>query len=80
METTKKRGRGPGKKPSLRCTSIRLPVEVMEYFDKHYQNNKQAKMREVLADYMIEQLKEKPNETEESVQERQDSRLPASQP
>ncbi len=70
MEATKKRGRGPGKKPSLRCTSIRLPVEVMEYFDKHYQNNKQAKMREVLANYMIEQVKEKQNATEKDDQER----------
>jgi hypothetical protein len=69
METPKKKGRGPGKRPRLTCTSIRLSVEVMEYFDKHYQNKKQAKMREVLAKYVSEQLKEKQDGTHPNVQE-----------
>jgi hypothetical protein len=41
----------------------------MEYFDKHYQNKKQAKMREVLAKYVSEQLKEKQDGTHPNVQE-----------
>lgn len=52
----KRKGRGPGKKPALACTSLRLPVEVMEYFNTHYPHTKQAKMREILTEY-INQLK-----------------------
>lgn len=48
----KRKGRGPGKKPALFCTSLRLPKEVMEYFNTHYPETKQAKMREILTDYV----------------------------
>lgn len=48
----KRKGRGPGKKPALFCTSLRLPKEVMEYFNTHYPDTKQAKMREILTDYV----------------------------
>lgn len=51
----KRKGRGPGKKPALFCTSLRLPREVMEYFDTHYPHSKQAKMREILTDYINRQ-------------------------
>lgn len=51
-ESTKRKGRGPGKKPALVCTSLRLPRHVMEYFNTHYPDNKQAKMREVLTNYV----------------------------
>jgi uncharacterized protein (DUF4415 family) len=51
----KRKGRGPGKKPALFCTSVRLSKEVMEYFNQHHPNNKQAKMREILADYVRNQ-------------------------
>ena len=51
-EDTKRKGRGPGKKPALVCTSLRLPRYVMEYFNTHYPDNKQAKMREVLTAYV----------------------------
>lgn len=54
-EQTKRRGRGPGKKPALVCTSIRLPNYVMEYFNTHYPDSKQAKMREVLTDFINQQ-------------------------
>lgn len=54
-ESTKRRGRGPGKKPALVCTSLRLSRDVMEYFNTHYPNNKQAKMREVLTNYVNNQ-------------------------
>lgn len=51
----KKKGRGPGKKPRLFCTSLRLPQDVMEYFNTHHPSTKQAKMREVLTDYVRKQ-------------------------
>lgn len=47
----RKKGRGPGKKPALVCTSLRLPKEVMEYY-KGFENQ-QVKMREVLVEYFI---------------------------
>ncbi len=50
-----RRGRGTGKKPALFCTSLRLPKEVMEYFNKHFPYTKQAKIREILADYVKQQ-------------------------
>jgi hypothetical protein len=50
----KRKGRGPGKKPALMCTSIRLPRHVMEYFNQMH--NKQEAMREVLVAYVEEQL------------------------
>ena len=49
----KRKGRGPGKKPALICTSLRLPKEVMDYFDQF--PNKQMKMREVLTVYVNSQ-------------------------
>ena len=50
--TTKRKGRGLGKKPSLFCTSLRLPKDVMDYFNTNYAYTKQAKMREILTDYV----------------------------
>jgi hypothetical protein len=54
----KRTGRGPGKNPTLLCTSLRLPKEVLDYFLKYHPHSKQAKIREVLADYVTNQLKE----------------------
>jgi hypothetical protein len=54
----KRMTRGPGKKPSLVGTSLRLPREVVEYFDTHFAYTKQAKMREILTVYVSNQLKE----------------------
>ena len=51
----KRKGRGPGKKPALNCTSLRLPREVLEYFETHYPHSKQVKMREVLTAYVTNQ-------------------------
>jgi uncharacterized protein (DUF4415 family) len=51
----KRRGRGVGKKPSLLCTSLRLPKDVMDYFNTNYAYTKQAKMREVLTEYVNNQ-------------------------
>ena len=52
----KKRGRGPGKKPTFVNTSLRLPREVIEYFETF--PNKQAKIREVLVNYVETQTGE----------------------
>jgi len=52
----KKRGRGPSKKPTLVNTSLRLPREVIEYFETF--PNKQAKIREVLVNYVETQTGE----------------------
>lgn len=49
----KRRGRGPGKKPTLVNTSLRLPREVMDYFETF--PNKQVKIREVLTEYLNSQ-------------------------
>lgn len=54
----KRKGRGPGKKPALFCTSLRLDKHVMEYFNTHHPYNKQAKIREILADYVNQQTGE----------------------
>jgi hypothetical protein len=51
----KRKGRGPGKKPALLCTSLRLPREVMDYFDTNFAYTKQAKMREILTEYVNNQ-------------------------
>ena len=54
----KRRGRGVGKKPALFCTSLRLPKHVMDYFNTNYAYTKQAKMREVLTEYVNNQTEE----------------------
>jgi uncharacterized protein (DUF4415 family) len=54
-ETTKRRGRGPSKKPALFNTSLRLSREVMDYFNTHYPYAKQAKIREILTEYVNSQ-------------------------
>jgi len=51
----KRRGRGVGKKPALFCTSLRVPKEVMDYFNTHHAYTKQAKMREILTEYVRQQ-------------------------
>lgn len=45
-----RKGRGPGKKPRLFCTSLRMEKIVLEYFKTF--PNPQAKIREVLTDYV----------------------------
>ena len=50
----KRKGRGPGKKPTFSHTSLRLPKEVIEYFENNFPN-KQAKIREVLTAYVNSQ-------------------------
>ena len=52
VEPKPKKGRGPGKKPRMFCTSLRIPQDVKEYFDKYHPNTKQAKIREILVKYV----------------------------
>lgn len=68
-EQLKRKGRGPGKKPRLFGTSIRLSQEVMDYFNKYHPNDKQAQMRAVLTEYVRDELKlkETHNGTQETV-------------
>ena len=54
----KRKGRGLGKKPALACTSLRLPKEVMDYFDTNHPMSKQAKIREILTEYVKTQTGE----------------------
>ena len=51
----KRKGRGLGKKPPLFCTSLRLPKEVMDYFNTNFPYTKQAKMREILTEFVKQQ-------------------------
>lgn len=48
-----KRGRGPGKKPRMFCTSLRIDKTVLDYFKAF--PNPQVKMREVLTEYVNNQ-------------------------
>jgi hypothetical protein len=50
-----KKGRGKGKKPALFNTSLRLSTEVMDYFNTYYPRSKQAKIREILTEYVNSQ-------------------------
>lgn len=51
----KRKGRGPGKRPTLVGTSIRLPRYVVEYFNQF--PNKQEVMRQVLTAYIESEIK-----------------------
>lgn len=52
----KRQGRGPSKKPTFVNTSLRLPKDVVEYFETF--PNKQAKIREILVNYVETQTGE----------------------
>ena len=49
----KRQVRGPGKKPTFVNTSLRLPRDVVEYFNAF--PNKQAEIRRVLTEYVNSQ-------------------------
>ena len=57
----KRKGRGPGKKPTLHYMSLRLPKEVLDYFAQHHPHSKQAKIRKILTDYINHETKETHN-------------------
>jgi uncharacterized protein (DUF4415 family) len=52
----KKTIRGEGRKVALVHLSLRIPQEVMDFFDQKYPYKKQAKMREILANFMKQEL------------------------
>jgi hypothetical protein len=52
-EVIPKKGRGKGVKPAMVYFPLRLPIEVMEFFNAY--PNKNAKIREVLASYIQQQ-------------------------
>jgi hypothetical protein len=52
-EVTSKKGRGKGVKPAMVYFPLRLPTEVMEFFNTY--PNRNAKIREVLASYIQQQ-------------------------
>ena len=54
-ETIKRKGRGPSKKTAHFNTSLRLSREVMDYFNTNYPYSKQAKIREILTEYVNSQ-------------------------
>jgi hypothetical protein len=49
---TKVKRRGPGKNPALVHLSVRLPMEVVQYLNANYPYTKQAKVREILTNYV----------------------------
>lgn len=57
-EVVKRKVRGPGKRPKLFCTSIRLTQKTMEYFNTVHPSDKQAAMRRILDEYVEQQLKQ----------------------
>ena len=54
-EPTQKRRRGKGKKPALAFTSIRLEPHIMRWYRDNYPTRTQAKMREVLREFVERQ-------------------------
>jgi hypothetical protein len=52
MNEVKKKGRGKGAKPALVYFPLRLEKYVVEHFDTHYPASRQAKIREVLANFI----------------------------
>jgi len=48
----KRKGRGKGKKPALVSTSIRLTVEVHEWFKANHPHDMQSAMRAVLSKHV----------------------------
>jgi len=52
----KKHGRGEGRKPALVHLSLRIPKDVFDFFSKRHKYTKQAKMREILTEYVNKEL------------------------
>jgi uncharacterized protein (DUF4415 family) len=57
MEATRK-GRGKGKKEALMSTSIRLEHKVVDAYKNKYGSKMQAKMREVLSNFIQGEVNE----------------------
>jgi hypothetical protein len=57
----KRSGRGLGKKPALTHLSLRLPKDVLDYYESKYPYTKQAKMREILTQHMKKEIANETN-------------------
>jgi hypothetical protein len=62
-EVAQKKGRGKGVKPAMVYFPLRLPTEVMQFFNAY--PNKNAKIREVLASYIQQQGEANENSKQE---------------
>ena len=51
-DVIKRKGRGLGKKPALVYMPTRVNKEVIDFFNQHFPNNKQEKIREVLNNFI----------------------------
>lgn len=51
--TTKRKGRGPGKKPAMTGLSLRIPVPILDWYKETYPTDHTAVMRRVLEDFAI---------------------------
>lgn len=63
MSEPTKKGRGKGAKPAMVYFPLRLPTEVMEFFNAY--PNKNKKIREVLASYIQQQGEANENSKQE---------------
>lgn len=64
-EVTPKKGRGKASKPAMVYFPLRLPIEVIQFFNAY--PNRNAKIREVLASYIQQQ-----GEVNESINQKQE--------
>jgi hypothetical protein len=61
-----RKGRGPGKKPRLFCTSLRMDKTVLDFYKAF--PNPQVKMREVLTEFVNQTRSQGANDgTQENV-------------
>ena len=61
-----RKGRGPGKKPRLFCTSLRMDKTVLDFYKAF--PNPQVKMREVLTEFVNQTQSQGANDgTQENV-------------
>jgi hypothetical protein len=67
MDEVIKKGRGAGKKPALVYFPLRLPQYVLEFFGAY--SNKNAKIREVLINYVANQKGKEDENTKQEITE-----------
>lgn len=54
----KRRGRGKAVKPAMLYFPLRVEKYVVDFFDEHYPATRQAKIREVLANFIKGEVNE----------------------
>jgi len=65
-ENLKRKGRGLGKKPAKVYLPVRVDQDVVEFFDKYYPSTRQAKIREILNDFINKQRGQHEKENEQN--------------